>query len=513
MIPLRLALRGAFTAALLSAMACTTLLGDDFEVGGPTDAGSDGAAAQSSGGANTGGSSGATTGGSSGATTGGSGGATTGGNGGASTGGSSGAGTGGGLGDGGTVCPGASFRCSEDGSLEQCLVDGSGWSLESQCTSAAHCNAGDGRCEAAPCEAGELSCNNGVLERCNDTRTGWIVEQTCATPALCDEVGFRCIDPLCAPGEYQCVDGELQACNADRTGFSPGPDCGSEELCDDLNGECDICVAGTWSCNGADLHHCSADGQSNPLEQTCDGAIFCDEVAGLCDTCPADGRGPRMVRTPGGCIDSTEVTNEQYQRFVTSNPPLTGQHPRCSWNNDFEPGVPPTVGREQYPVVGVDWCDAYAFCAWAGRRLCGRIGGGPNLPADFADATKSQWYEACISGSQDLRFPYGDAYQANSCNYSGTQIVPVGYTSTCHAPAAPYSGIFDLSGNADEWEDSCDLVGGQSANGSSDTCRVRGGSYEDGDLTNPQVFLECAADWFWTRNLRRETVGFRCCAP
>ena len=57
-----------------------------------------------------------------------------------------------------------------------------------------------------------------------------------------------------------------------------------------------------------------------------------------------------------------------------------------------------------FPVVGVNWCQAYGFCKSAGKRLCGRIGGGANAFTDYASAAASQWYNACSKvGTQASR--------------------------------------------------------------------------------------------------------------
>jgi hypothetical protein len=34
------------------------------------------------------------------------------------------------------------------------------------------------------------------------------------------------------------------------------------------------------------------------------------------------------------------------------------------------------AGSGNFPITNVDWCDAYAYCAGIGKRLCGKIGGG-----------------------------------------------------------------------------------------------------------------------------------------
>ena len=66
------------------------------------------------------------------------------------------------------------------------------------------------------------------------------------------------------------------------------------------------------------------------------------------------------------------------------------------------------------PVTCIDWCDAHAYCAWAGKRLCGSIGGGPNIPSSVSIAGADQWYRAC-SHAGDHKFPYGDTYASGTC--------------------------------------------------------------------------------------------------
>jgi len=94
--------------------------------------------------------------------------------------------------------------------------------------------------------------------------------------------------------------------------------------------------------------------------------------------------GPNMVRVPtvdgrSYCIDATEVTQAQYSQFLfVKKGDTSGQEARCTWNMSYGVtcgGFDP-VARGGYPVVCIDWCDAVAFCSWAGKRLCGKIGGG-----------------------------------------------------------------------------------------------------------------------------------------
>ncbi len=238
--------------------------------------------------------------------------------------------------------------------------------------------------------------------------------------------------------------------------------------------------------------------------------------------CPGTG-GPTMVALPlGYYIDSTEVTQGQYQTWLDTSPSTSNQTAVCAWNTTYTPssGWPPTSSTLNYPVVYVDWCDAYAYCAGVGKRLCGKIGGGSNGYSDYADATLSQWYAACTSNGtySSTGFPYGNTYQPGYCNATtnytlsgpGSAAVAVGTLPNCQSTISGYTGVYDLSGNVGEWEDSCDSG---SATGQWDYCRVRGGAFGFGATSSSVFACGYGTNGISQRANAQANLGVRCCAP
>lgn len=226
--------------------------------------------------------------------------------------------------------------------------------------------------------------------------------------------------------------------------------------------------------------------------------------------CRADRSGPVLVEVPAPagatvdsyCVDATEVTNAHYREFLRAHRPLTTTSAECAWNRTYAPdsvedcaGLYDPAARADFPVVCVDWCDARAYCAWAGKRLCGRIGGGENAYDDWADADKDEWMNACSAGGT-TDFPYGGTFDP-ACEARSAS-APVGTNAACEGG---YPGLHDLSGNVDEWEDSC-------TSGDFDVqCRTRGGNFyaeQDG--------LMCKGNGSHYREGTSSTLGFRCCA-
>lgn len=120
-------------------------------------------------------------------------------------------------------------------------------------------------------------------------------------------------------------------------------------------------------------------------------------------------------------IDRTEVTNEQYRKFVEA----TGYDPPAAWKDGSFP-----AGEERFPVTGVAWYDAAAYAAWAGKRL----------------PTEAEW-EFAARGVEGRKYPWGDEWDASLANVNGTlktlRVVGDG--------AATPLGVFDMAGNAWEW--------------------------------------------------------------
>ena len=209
--------------------------------------------------------------------------------------------------------------------------------------------------------------------------------------------------------------------------------------------------------------------------------------------------------TGGFSIDATEVTRCQYMAWLGTNPPTSGQPSYCDWNDNYTPSCEwPPFTRGDHPVTCVDWCDAYAYCLGVGKRLCGKIGGGANAWGDHTNASESQWYAACTSGGTN-DYPYGDTYSATTCNGQDADhgtTVPVASMGGCQSSVSGYAGVYDLSGNVFEWEDSCNEDVGNFG-----ICRLRGGSFD-----NVVSLLRCGFGADQNRELQNGGVGFRCCS-
>ncbi|HYE99846.1 MAG TPA: SUMF1/EgtB/PvdO family nonheme iron enzyme, partial [Planctomycetota bacterium] len=149
----------------------------------------------------------------------------------------------------------------------------------------------------------------------------------------------------------------------------------------------------------------------------------------------------RTEKTGAYWIDVHEVTNEQYAAFL-KHIKETGDHGRC--HPDEPKGVShvpafmndPRYNGPRQPVVGITWFDAFAYAAWAGKRL----------------PTEPEW-EKAARGRTGWIYPWGNDWQVQErrCNASGKDdgfefTAPVG---ACPG-VSPY-GCFDMVGNAREW--------------------------------------------------------------
>jgi sulfatase modifying factor 1 len=230
------------------------------------------------------------------------------------------------------------------------------------------------------------------------------------------------------------------------------------------------------------------------------------DAADAAPSCPV-GRGPNMilVERDGGdggfCIDVTEVTNAQYNAFllatdggsIDAGVPKTWPIGPCAGGTKTFARVGPATadsGSPSLPVANVTWCDGFAFCEWAGKRLCGNV-------APTRDASTGEWYSAC-SNFGATAYPYGNTYAAGVCNDSTSGTTVVGAKPLCEGGVP--GGLFDMSGNVFEFIGSCSTdgvncyaMGGDYVSGATATCAV---PYDSNAATStgPAFGLRCCAD-------------------
>ena len=198
-------------------------------------------------------------------------------------------------------------------------------------------------------------------------------------------------------------------------------------------------------------------------------------------------RPPHTVSVDAFEIDMFEVTNEEFERFVTETGYETGAEKAGeskTWRTYAE-------GRPRHPVVKATWNDAVAYCEWAGKRL----------------PTEAEW-EKAARGTEGYIYPWGNEWDPTKANtrdagYRDTTIV-----GSFPEGASPY-GVMDMVGNVREWvSDWYKAYPGsdyQSPYFGEKYRVIRGGGwFEDTELaTTTQRFAS-------SEEARNDDIGFRC---
>ncbi|MBA4321045.1 MAG: hypothetical protein C0412_21860 [Flavobacterium sp.] len=181
-------------------------------------------------------------------------------------------------------------------------------------------------------------------------------------------------------------------------------------------------------------------------------------------------------------IDEYEVAYGEYKEFLEA----TGYRVLPKWTEKFIPG-------NDYPVVGVSWYDADAYCKWKGKRL----------------PTQDEW-EFAARGINRKKYPWGNKFtdgkrgnfadvnsdtpwKNNSFDDGFKYLAPV----DSYLEGVTPEGIYNLGGNVKEWT--------QTVNPIMRTAITKGGSFQ-----NAFDDMLSADQRSYKLDTIDKTIGFRC---
>ncbi len=199
----------------------------------------------------------------------------------------------------------------------------------------------------------------------------------------------------------------------------------------------------------------------------------------------------RRVYLDAYSIDRYEVTNHQYQLFVTA----TG-HRKAAPPSRYAKNLSRMRGPNQ-PAVYVSWEDADAYCRWKGQRL----------------PTEAEW-EKAMRGADGRLWPWGNEPAPMAANWG---LAKDGFEAT--APVGSFRqdvspfGVADGAGNVMEWVADWYL---EEAYRSSPDRNPKGpehGVYKvlrGGGYTTTGMDVRITSRSRMVPDFRDDTIGFRC---
>ena len=238
-------------------------------------------------------------------------------------------------------------------------------------------------------------------------------------------------------------------------------------------------------------------------------------------------------------IDNGRIIRQRLTRPHTSeydfvNTYITQIYPDTTvWVNDFPGADNGLYARyyfshpdyKDYPVVGVTWEQAMAYCAWRTQKMMEEMGDAYGDTQPFRLPTEAEWEYAARGNGQDT-FPWEEAqagqgramFKANFMAAEGDYTRDGNIiTSRVGIFPANGNGLYDMAGNVAEWTMTPYTVRGVDGTSNinpyledkDNTVRsVRGGSWKD-----PESHIRSAWRQKEYKDTPRSYIGFRCVRP